>query len=131
MTPDDLNQLEALRRKALWMLADLPFGDPRAVDALDILDEVERQGAVPTSPFDTELSIEQVFELVPSAKSRTGIAIVRDEDIPRPWRQRFLCASRGSTRLVEGAYLKDWEKFVGEWKEEMHCVRMHRHARKA
>lgn len=56
--------------------------------------------------------------------------IVRDQDIPQPWRERFLCASRGSTRLVEGTYYQDWEKFVSEWKREMAHLELHRCARK-
>lgn len=43
----------------------------------------------------------------------------------------FCVPVAGRRRLVEGAHLEEWEKLVGKWKEEMHYVRMHRHARKA
>lgn len=56
--------------------------------------------------------------------------IVRDLDIPQPWRERFHCASRGSTRFVEGAYYRDWEKFVSEWTREMAHLELHRRASK-
>lgn len=115
---DDLHLRETAWRKALWSLADLAPGDPRATEALIILDDIDPQelrGSLPT---------------VPSTERPDGTLIVRDLDIPQPWRERFHCASRGSTRLVEGAYYRDWEKFVSEWKREMTHLELHRRARK-
>ncbi|WP_217191268.1 hypothetical protein [Pseudomonas shirazica] len=115
---DDLHLRETAWRKALWTLADLALGDPRATDALIILDGIdpqEQRGSLPS---------------VPSTERAGGTLIVRDLDIPQPWRERFHCASRGSTRLVEGAYYRDWEKFVSEWKREMTHLELHRRARK-
>ncbi|MDD2004053.1 hypothetical protein NPS31_11955 [Pseudomonas putida] len=115
---EDLHLRETAWRKALWSLADLTPGDPRATDVLAILDDIdpqEQRGSLPS---------------VPSTERPDGTLIVRDLDIPQPWRERFHCASRGSTRLVEGAYYRDWEKFVSEWKREMAHLELHRHARK-
>lgn len=114
---EDLHLRETEWRKALWALADLTPGDPRATDALVILDDIapqEQRGSLPS---------------VPSTERLGGTLIVRDLDIPQPWRERFHCASRGSTRLVEGAYYRDWEKFVSEWKREMAHLELHRRAR--
>lgn len=114
----DLHLRETAWRKALWLLADLAPGDPGATDALVILNDIDLQdqrGSLPS---------------VPSTERPDGTLIVRDLDIPQPWRERFHCASRGSTRLVEGAYYWDWEKFVSEWKREMAHLEIHRRARK-
>ncbi|KPM66439.1 hypothetical protein DBB42_13030 [Pseudomonas plecoglossicida] len=114
---DDLRLRETARRQALWALAGLTPGDPRAADALVILDGIERQEQ--RSPFPS----------VPATEIPGGIVIVRDGDIPEPWKQRFHCASRGSTRLLEGAYWYDWEKFLSEWQKEMAHLEQHRCAR--
>jgi len=57
-------------------------------------------------------------------------SIVREASIPQPWRERFLQASVGSTRLVDGLYAHDWEKFLSEWQAEMKRVDVHRAARR-
>lgn len=111
---DDLHLRETARRKALWALADLIPGDPRAVDALAIIDDIDRQEQCGSLPF------------VMATERLDGTLIVRDVDIPQPWRERFYCASRGSTRFVEGAYYRDWEKFVIEWKRETAHLANHR-----
>lgn len=111
---DDLHLRETARRKALWALADLAPGDPRATDALVILDGIEgKEQRIP-------------FPSVPSTERPDGTLVVRDMDIPQPWRERFHCASRGSTRFIDGAYYRDWEKFVCEWEKEMAYIHSHR-----
>ncbi|POF88367.1 hypothetical protein BGP80_10495 [Pseudomonas putida] len=130
MTSDDsLHFRESHRRRALWTLADLEPGDPKAPYVLNVLDELDQQeqawigsGRIAT--------LDEVIKQVASEPNPPGICIVRDDAIPEPWRERFLCASRGSTRLVEGAYYQDWEKFVREWKREMAHLELHRRARK-
>jgi hypothetical protein len=41
----------------------------------------------------------------------SGISILRKAGIPQPWRERFLQASTGSTRLFDGPYAYSWDKF--------------------
>lgn len=115
---DDLHHRETARRKALWSLAGLTPGDPRAAVALDTLDDIDRHEQPSSVPS------------VPATERPSGTLIVRDVDIPQPWRERFHCASRGSTRLIEGAYYWDWERFVLEWKREMSYLAYHRRAAK-
>lgn len=64
-----------------------------------------------------------------SERRPIGTYIVRDDAIPEPWRERFMCASYGSTRVAEGAYLHDWLKFIAKWKQEMEHLECHRAAR--
>lgn len=121
----DLHLLEVARRKALWALAHLMPGDPRADAVIQVLDDIEYQEQF-LPIYRQALGADEVLNLVPSESHRIGMAIVRDENIPQPWRERFECASRGSTRVAEGAYLEDWQKFVSEWKAEMAHVERHR-----
>lgn len=128
MTSDnDLHIHETARRKALWALASLNLGDPQADAVLRVLDDLEhKELAYPT--LQEALSAEEVLNLVPAHPHPVGMAIVRDEDIPQPWRERFGCASRGSTRVAEGAYLHDWLKFLLKWQQEMTHLERHREA---
>lgn len=124
---DDLHLLEAARRKALWALAHLIPGDPRAEAVIQVLDDIEHQEQ--SSPiYRQALDADEVLNLVPSEPHPIGMAIVRDENIPQPWRERFECASRGSTRVAEGAYLSDWLKFISVWHQEMTHLERHRAA---
>lgn len=124
---DDLHKFEVARRKACWALADLVPGDPRAEAVLVVLNDLDYQErSLLCSP--QVISVEEVLKLVPSEPHPIGIAIVRDENIPQPWRERFECASRGSTRVAEGAYLRDWLKFLSEWHQEMTYLERHRAA---
>lgn len=111
MTANDLHQREALRRKALWALAYQAPGNPRTAPILEVLEGLDHDDSSPPT--------RELQELVRPESRSDGRKIVRDESIPQPWRQRFLCASRGSTRFVEGAYFDDWEKFLREWDAEM------------
>jgi len=74
-------------------------------------------------------TIDEVTNRVASESHPIGIPIVRDDAIPEPWRERFLCASYGSTRVVEGAYLHDWLNFLSKWQQEMTHLERHKAAR--
>lgn len=124
---DSLHARERRRRRALWTLAHLEPGDPRAPCVLRVLDEIDQQeqawlgsGRIAT--------VDEVTNQVASESHPIGTPIVRDEGIPEPWRERFLCASYGSTRVAEGAYLHDWLSFLSKWQQEMIHLERHRAA---
>ena len=129
MASDDLlHSRETRRRRTLWTLAYLAPGDPRALCVLRVLDEIDLQeqawlgsGRIAT--------VDEVTNQVASEPHPIGTSIVRDDAIPEPWRERFLCASYGSTRVDEGAYLQDWLKFLSKWQQEMTHLERHRAAR--
>ena len=130
ITDDALHQHEARRRHALRTIAHLEPGDPRAPAVLRVLDYLDDQDQ--SFLFGEQyLSPDQVLGIVPSERHPIGTFIVRDEAIPQPWRERFKCASRGSTRVEEGAYLCDWEKFIHEWKKEIAHLERHRELRRS
>lgn len=123
-----LHLRETRRRRALWTLAHLEPGDPRALCVLRVLDEFDQQehawlgsGRIAT--------VDEITNQVASEPHPIGTPIVREEAIPEPWRERFLCASYGSTRVAEGAYLHDWLKFLSKWQQEMTHLQRHRAAR--
>lgn len=125
---DSLHFRESRRRRALWTLAHLDPGDPRALCVLRVLDEIDRQeqawlgsGRIAT--------VDEVANQVASEPHPIGTSVVLDNAIPEPWRERFLCASYGSTRVAEGAYLHDWQKFLSKWQQEMAHLERHRAAR--
>lgn len=102
MTPDNLQDRETSRRKALWTLAHLPPGDPKAVAVIQVLDEI----AVKTSNRLTIPFRPNEFRNVIETEARSNeLQIIHEARIPQHWRERFLQASRGSTRRVEGPYL--------------------------
>ena len=125
---DSLHALESRRRRALWILAHLDPGDPRAPCVLRVLDEIDQVERVWIGPGRVT-TVEEVASQVMSEPHSIGTSIVRDEAIPEPWRERFLCASLGSTRVAEGAYLHDWQKFLSKWPKEMAHLERHRAAR--
>lgn len=129
MTHDELRELEATRRQALWVLASFPPGDPKASDALAILDKLDDQEQNDTLPSDKLLELSEVRDSVPVERHHSGIAIILELNIPQPWRERFLQASIGSTRLVDGLYATDWKQFLAEWEAEMRHLEAHRTAR--
>ncbi|MHC8324606.1 hypothetical protein [Pseudomonas sp. LB1P83] len=126
MTHDELRKLESTRRRALREIARLLPGDPTAADALAILndlDDKERNGKPST---DKPLELNDVRNSVPVQPHKCGIDIVLEMNIPQPWRERFLQASIGSTRLPEAPYAGDWEKFLRRWESEMAHLERHR-----
>lgn len=125
---DSLHFRESRRRRALWTLAHLGPGDPRALCVLRVLDEIDQQEQASLGSLQI-ISVEEVANQVTSESHLIGIPIVRDDAIPEPWRERFLCASYGSTRVEEGAYLHDWLKFLSKWQQEMTHLERHKAAR--
>ncbi len=131
MRHNDLRELEAKRRKALWKLANISPGDSRALDALSILDALDLQERKYFPHTDKALDLNQVRDCVTVQHHHSGIDIILEQTIPQPWRERFLQASIGSTRVPDGPYATDWDKFVNEWEREMQHVQNHRLAKAA
>lgn len=127
--PDDLRTRESVRRKALWTLSHLMPGDPKAAAILDVLNDIEVQECVDLNRSHPILDIDTVRKAVLIERHSSGISIVREAIIPQPWRERFLQASVGSTRLVDGPYAHDWEKFLTQWQLEMRNLDAHISAR--
>lgn len=125
----ELRHRETERRKALWTLADILPGDVRALDALDVLDDIEQRERFDIPSVEQPLGVEEVLRFVPTEPHPIGCSIVRESSIPQPWRERFLRASVGSTRVPEGPYAHDWDKFLVEWQNEMRHLEKHRAAR--
>ena len=126
MTHDELRKLESTRRKALREITRYIPGDSEVADALAILDDLddkERNGLPLT---DKPLELNEVRDYVPVHPHQCGIDIVLEMNIPQPWRERFLQASIGSTRLPEAPYAGDWEKFLRKWESEMAHLERHR-----
>lgn len=122
---NELESREKARRRALWKLQALKPGDPAAKEWLVVLDEVDFLDRSEPIGDGHRLKIEQLREMVNIVEVR-GFRIVRDEDIPQPWRERFGQASAGSTRIPDGSYSRDWLKFLALWPEEMAYVQQHR-----
>ncbi len=131
MTHDELRQLEGARRRTLWALACLRPGDPRASDLLVILDDLDDQERNDTPCSDKPLDLIQVRNSVSLMRHNSGINIILEQTIPQPWRERFYQASIGSTRLIDGPYASDWDKFLTEWEREMQHLQTHRVAQAA
>ncbi|WP_122677347.1 hypothetical protein [Pseudomonas viridiflava] len=128
---DDLSSRESVRRKALWTLSHLIPGDPKAAAIVDVLDDIEGQERVDLNHSHPCLDIDAVRKAVLIERHSSGISIVREVGIPQPWRERFLQASIGSTRLVDGPYAHDWDKFLTQWQAEMQHLDAHRAAKGA
>jgi len=127
MSHEKIRSREAVRRKALWKLASLKPGHPEAAALIAILNSIslEEHGDPDFAPL---LALEEVRLSVPIRRHPSGKEIVCDSEIPQPWRERFLQASIGSTRLVEGLYAEDWKNFLDEWVVEMQHLDAHRGA---
>lgn len=129
MTHDELRKIESARRKALWALANLKLGDPKASELLATLDTLDDQDrSLTASDFD-QVELTEVRASVPVQHHQSGIDIVLEIGIPEPWRERFLQASIGSTRFPDGPYAVDWDKFLTTWEAEMEHLQQHQAAR--
>lgn len=128
---DNLRTRESVRRKAFWTLSHLVPGDPQAAAILNVLDDIEDQERVDSNRNYPGLDIDAARNAVQTKRHRSGISIVNEASIPEPWRERFLQASIGSTRLVDGPYAHDWEKFLTQWQAEMQHLDAHISARRA
>lgn len=131
MTHDELRQLEGARRRTLWALACLRPGDPSASDLLAILDDFDDQERNDTPCSDRLLELTEVRNSVSVMRHNSGIDIILERTIPQPWRERFHQASIGSTRVPDGPYATDWDKFLVEWEREMQHLQDHRLAKAA
>lgn len=116
---------ELRRRKILWSLAPLVPGDRRAKKILKWLDHLDYEERC---IYQQMLSADQVSNLVSSESYPNGIPFVRCEEIPQPWRERFLCLNRDSIREREVAYYHDWMRFISEWQKAEVLVELHRTA---
>ncbi|WP_325167131.1 hypothetical protein [Pseudomonas sp. MF7448] len=102
----------------------LPFRQGRHATNIPSVMEMQEENGIP--PIDTPLALMDVRDSVAVQHHHSGIDIVLEHDIPQPWRERFLQASIGSTRLADGPYATDWEKFLDEWEREMQHLHNHR-----
>ena len=127
---EDLQYRETARRKALWTLADLMPGDARAIGVLHVLDEIDLVESQDTSLPKPEATLSDLRESVPLEAHPIGLSIVRESAIPQPWRERFLRASIGSTRVAKGPYARDWHSFLDQWASEMQHLAKHRASRR-
>jgi len=128
MTCDLLSERERTRRRVLWALASLHPGDSNASDLLAILNGLDEQERNDIPCSDKPLELIEVRKSVSVRRHNSGIDIILERDIPQPWRERFLQASIGSTRLIDGPYASDWDKFLTEWEREMQHLQTHRAA---
>ena len=126
MTCDLLRERERTRRRILWALASFHPGDPNASELLTILDDLDVQERNDTTYSDKPL--DEVRNSVSVMRHNSGIDTILERDIPQPWRERFLQASIGSTRVTDGPYAIDWDKFLTEWEREMQHLKNHRAA---
>lgn len=127
---DDLRSRESVRRKALWTLSHLIPGDPKAAAIVDVLDDIEDQERVDFNQSHLSLDLDAARKAAQIERHSSNINIVNEASIPEPWRERFLQASIGSTRLVDGPYAHDWEKFLTQWQAEMKHLDAHMSARR-
>lgn len=131
MTCDLLRERERTRRRVLWALATFQPGDPSASHLLAILDNLDDQEQNDTPCSDKLLDLIEVRNSVSVMRHNSGIDIILEQTIPQPWRERFLQASIGSTRVTDGPYAADWDKFLTEWEREMQQLQNHRVAQAA
>ncbi|UZE23282.1 hypothetical protein LOY67_25340 [Pseudomonas sp. B21-056] len=131
MTCDLLRERERTRRRVLWALATLQPGDSNAPDLLAILNDLDDQERSDTSCSDKPLELIDVRNSVSVIRHNSGTDIILEQTIPQPWRERFHQASIGSTRIPEGPYAADWDKFLTEWQHEMQHLQNHRVAQAA
>ncbi|MFJ2685985.1 hypothetical protein ACIOYV_19875 [Pseudomonas sp. NPDC087342] len=128
MTCDLLRERERTRRRVLWALASFHPGDPNASELLTILDSLDVQERNDTLCSDKPLELIEVRNSVSVMRHNSVVDIILERDIPQPWRERFLQASIGSTRVTDGPYATDWDKFLTEWEREMQHLKNHRAA---
>lgn len=131
MTCDLLRERERTRRRVLWALATFHPGDPNASDLLAILDDLADQERNDTPYSDKPLELIEVRNSVSVMRHNSGIDIIWERSIPQPWRERFHQASIGSTRVPDGPYATDWDKFLIGWEREMQHLKNHRTAQAA
>jgi hypothetical protein len=129
MICDLFRERERTRRRVLWALATLHPGDSNASDLLAILDDLDDQERNDTPCSDKPLELIEVRNSISVMRHNSGIDIILEQTIPQLWRERFHQASIGSTKLVDGPYAADWDKFLASWEAEMRHLEQHRAAR--
>ena len=131
MTCDLLRERERTRRRVLWALASLNPGDSIASDLLAILDDLDDQERNAPTCSEEPIELTEVRSSISVMRHNSGLDIILEQTIPQPWRERFLQASIGSTRVADGPYASDWDKFLIEWEREMQHLQNHRVAQAA
>lgn len=131
MNHDELRKLERNRRRSFWALANLRPGDPNASGLLAILDALDDQQRNDTPCSDKPLELIEARDSVSVMRHNSGVDIILEQTIPQPWRERFHQASIGSTRVPDGPYATDWDKFLIEWEREVQHLQNHRAAQAA
>jgi len=121
-----LRERERARRENLWLIAALQPGDPAAESPVNLLIAIEAGDETYPIGDAWQLSAVQVRDQVPRTALSERIFLIRDQDIPEPWRERFTQASVGSTRPEQGAYGHDWLKFLQLWEREMAHLDAHK-----
>lgn len=124
----DIHTRETRRRRTLWRLAGLLPGDPAALELILALDEIDLAEINDASSVTKLLDVEELRVQVLAEDHACGFSIVRAQNIPQPWRSRFLAASIGATRVAEGFYAHDWHSFLRRWQAEMIHLDRHRSA---
>ncbi|WP_460110411.1 hypothetical protein [Pseudomonas sp. S3_H04] len=94
---------------------------------MSMLDEIAHQDEADRLLRDVA-KLEDLRDLVVIEPRSSGLQIVREGSIPEPWRERFLQASIGSTRVETGPFLNDFEKFINLWKQENQRLEAYRSA---
>ena len=125
-TSNEIQKRETNRRRALWRLARLAPGNHAALDIIQTLNEIEQAELNDASLVKNTANVAEVLNQVQAEDYAQGISIVRVENIPQPWRARFVAASIGSTRLEAGFYELDWLSFLKKWQAEMTHLERHR-----
>lgn len=115
---------ERERREAIWQLAEMQPGDKSAPAILERLDDLERLDR--EHPLiECKVGFEQLAEL-PREAHPIGCWIVRDSEMPEPWKSRFVLALGPAARVSEGFYLQDWIDFLDAWQREIEHLEQHR-----
>ena len=107
---NEIWQRERDRREAIWQLAELQPGDRNARPILQRLAQLDHLDQKQPLAVCT-LNLQQLREL-PYEPHKIGFNIIRDADIPEPWRSRFTVALGRAARVTEGFYWHDWVDFL-------------------
>ena len=114
----DLQTRELTRRNALWAL-DNPATREQATQ--DLLRVWRADRDYPIGPA-AGLAVKEIGAQVPTFVEEGAGALVRFSEIPEPWATRFQLASLGATRVLDGYYARDWEKFLALWPAEVEKI---------
>lgn len=115
---ENLRAREKARRSALWSLQDPAFGQRvHALKTLQSIAKLDQEFPLGDGAGLTTADLRTLVRVIP--KSETMLAHVIEDEIPQPWRERFIAASIGSTKQqVDTAYAHDWQSFLALWDKE-------------